>query len=78
MGVKYNTESKLEGNVTRKFRQDNECLISDTWKLAEKRRKVKQEMNQCIDEERMENLSETNGGVYKGVEKSARSSSIRK
>nr|CAH8843517.1 unnamed protein product [Trichobilharzia regenti] len=56
----------------RKKRQDKEWLSTDTWKLIEERRMVKEKMIQCKDGQEKETLSSTYKALDKEVKKSAR------
>ena len=56
----------------RKKRQDKEWLSTDTWKLIEERRTVKEKMIQCKDGQEKETLSSIYTAMHKEVKKSAR------
>uniref|UniRef100_A0AA85ILE8 Reverse transcriptase domain-containing protein n=1 Tax=Trichobilharzia regenti TaxID=157069 RepID=A0AA85ILE8_TRIRE len=56
----------------RKKRQDKEWLSTDTWKLIEERRMVKEKMIQCKDGQEKETMSSTYKALDKEVKKSAR------
>ncbi|CAH8291638.1 unnamed protein product, partial [Heterobilharzia americana] len=56
----------------RKKVEDKEWISTDTWKLIEERRMVKQKINQCKDAQRQEELSTMYKTLDKEVKKSAR------
>ncbi|CAH8483809.1 unnamed protein product [Heterobilharzia americana] len=56
----------------RKKKEDKEWISTDTWKLIEERRMVKQKINQCKDAQRQEELSTMYKTLDKEVKKSAR------
>nr|CAH8838004.1 unnamed protein product [Trichobilharzia regenti] len=56
----------------RKKRQDKQWLTTDTWKLIEERRTVKQKIIQCTDEQQKQELNASYNTLNKRVKKSAR------
>ncbi|CAH8536319.1 unnamed protein product [Heterobilharzia americana] len=57
--------------LRRKERKGKEWISTDTWKLIEEKRRVKQKINQCKNEQREEELSTTYKTLDKEVKKSA-------